>query len=222
MKLVLASLSLCSFVFCQSVAIQDLNDPKRGRLKGSVEDEFGRPLAGAKVTASPPGALAAILPNTETDAEGHFALAGLLPGQTYVQASKEKDFYPDAQWNFWDRQGAAEVKVLVGAEISGISLRVRPCARLEINAVDASTGDAIQDFTVRLERDGAPDRSVSGTTWNNLWLVPTTPIRVMVSANGYRSAWYGEDGPARQVVSIMLAPRQNFSITVRLRRTDKI
>jgi hypothetical protein len=212
---------LCSFVFSQSVAIQDLNDPKRGRLKGSVEDEFGRPLAGAKVTARPSGALAAIVPNTETDAEGHFALAGLLPGQTYFQASKEIDFYPDARSNFWDRQGAAEVKVPVGAEISGISLQVRPCARLEINAVDATTGDAIQGFTVRLELDGAPDRWVSGATPNNLWLLPTAPIRVMVAANGYQSAWYGEAGPSGQVVPIVLAPRQNFSITVGLRPTAK-
>lgn len=221
MKPVFASLCLCSFVFCQSVAIQDLNDPKRGSLKGSVEDEFGRLLAGAKVTARPPGAFAGKLPNTETDGEGHFVLAGLAPGQTYVQASKEEDFYPDAQSYFWDRQGAAEVKVPVEAEVSGILLQVRPCARLEINAVDATTGAAIQVFTVRLERDGAPDRSVSGATWNNLWLVPTAPIRVMVSANGYQSAWYGEDGPTRQVVPIVLAPRQNFSITVWLRPTAK-
>jgi hypothetical protein len=80
----------------------------------------------------------------------------------------------------------------------------------------------IQDFTVRLELDGAPDRRVSGATRNNLWLVPTNPIRVMVSANEYRSAWYGEADPTRQAVLIMLALRQQFSITMRLRPTAKI
>jgi hypothetical protein len=211
------------FLFCQSVAIQDLNDPTRGRVAGLVEDEAGRPLAGARVTATPRGVpLAAILPNTETDAYGHFDLAGLLPRETDVQASKEEDFYPDARSNFWDRQGVAEVRVPVGAEVSGILLQVRPCACLEIKAFDATSGDAIQGFTVRLELDGAPNRWVSGATQHNLWLVPTAPIRVIVSANGYRSAWYGENGPTRQVVPIVLAPRQHFSITVRLRPTTKI
>jgi len=216
MKRALASLWVCSFAFCQTVAIQDLNDPKRGRLAGMVEDEAGRPLAGAKVTATPPGPIAARLPNTVTDAEGHFALAGLLPGKTYVQASKEEDFYPDALFGLWDPQGTAVVEVPLGGEVAGIVLQVRPCASLEIKAADAITGDTIQHLTVRLERDGEPNRWVSGSAKNNVWLVPTAPIRVMVSARGYQSAWYGEDGPTGQAEPIVLAPRQQFIITVLL------
>src|SRR5260370_33223574 len=85
---------LCALAFAsggagQSVAIQDLSDPHRGRLAGVVQDERGQPVAGVTIRAMPPGAIAGKLPNTRTDAPGRFALAGLLPGHTYLNASQE-------------------------------------------------------------------------------------------------------------------------------------
>ena len=115
MKLIVVRSLLCTSAFVsavavQSVAIQDVSDPHRGRLAGVVQDERGQPLAGVTVRATPPGAIAGILPNTRTDTRGRFALAGLLTGHTYLSASKEEAFYPDTWGNFWDAQGSAEVE----------------------------------------------------------------------------------------------------------------
>jgi hypothetical protein len=105
--------------------IQDLSDSKRGRLSGEVRDERGNPVPNAIVKATPHGViLMTIVPNTRTDAQGRFVLAGLLPVQTHLSAGKEEDFYPDAWSNFWDDPGAAEVEVPAGGEVSGLTIKL--------------------------------------------------------------------------------------------------
>ena len=95
-----SSLLLCGSLFSQrTVPIQDPSDPQRARVSGTVLNERAQPVPGITVTATPPGAIAAKLPGTQTDANGRFALAGLIPGHTYVHAFDEKAFYPDAAWN---------------------------------------------------------------------------------------------------------------------------
>jgi hypothetical protein len=110
-----SSVLLCDSVFSQrTVPIQDPSDPQRARVSGTVLNERAQPVPGITVTATPPGAIGAKLPRTQTDANGRFALAGLIPGHTYVHAFDEKAFYPDAAWNFWDGQGVAEIELASG------------------------------------------------------------------------------------------------------------
>jgi hypothetical protein len=220
-KLIFLGLLLCRLISAQ-IPIQDLSDPNRGRLSGVVLDELGKPLPGMVVTATPPGPIAAILPNTRTDSQGHFALAGLVPGHTGVMAGNEGAFYPQARSNFWDGQGAAQVEVPIGGEISGIQLTVRPVGRLEVRAINTDTGLAIDLIDVRIERDGAPDRWMEGGTLGNWWLVPTAPIRFRVRANGFQPAWYGaSDGSMEKSVPITLTPRQILVVQVPLHPLPK-
>ncbi len=73
--------------------MQDARDPTRARLSGIVPDELNRPATGITVTATPPGAVFGVVPTTQTDASGAFALAGLLPpGDTRIDAFKESAF----------------------------------------------------------------------------------------------------------------------------------
>src|ERR1017187_4358074 len=127
------------------VAIQDPSDPQRGRVSGLVEDEHGQPLAGATVKATPIGVmLATALPNTRTNTQGRFALAGLVPGKMYLHASKEDGFYPDTSFNLWNRgQGSAKDDVPAGGEIAGFFFKFPPAARLNVKAIDSVTGATI-------------------------------------------------------------------------------
>ena len=180
----------------------------------------GRHAAGVTVKAAPlgGGTLATVLPHTRTDANGRFALAGLLAGRTYVNAYDEQAFYPDASSNFWDGQGGAEIELPVGGEVSDIVLRLTPVGRLEIKARNAVTGEIIGQTGARLERDGAPNRCMSGGRQGNWWLVPTAPIRLLVMAGaGFQPAWYGGDGSFEKSVPITLARRQVFTARVSLR-----
>ena len=220
----LSKSTLLLLLFCASAvpqgaaAIQDPSDPRRGRLSGLVEDENGQPLAGATVKATPPGILAAIVPNTLTDGNGRFGLAGLIPGHTYLQARKEDAFYPDTGGNLWNSgQGSAEVDVPVGGEISGILLRVSPAARIEVKATDAVTGATIDYISVHIERDGSRERFISTGRKGNSVLVPTDPIRLRFDANGYESAWYTQGNSYGPAV-LRRAPRQVLTVTIRLRQ----
>jgi hypothetical protein len=203
-------------LLAQSVAIQDPSDPLRARLLGIVLNERGQPAVGVTVQATPPGPLAARLPHTQTDVEGRFALAGLLPGHTYVNAFDEEAFYPNATLNFWDQQGAAEIELPVGQEVSGIILTVRPVGRLEVKARNAASGADVDQITIRLERDGAPNRWLEGSKQGNWWLVPTVPVRLCVSANGFEPTWYGGNGSFPGSMPITVTPRQIFTATVSL------
>ena len=201
----------------QTVAIQDSADPLRARLSGIVLNEQGQPAANVTVQATPPGPIFGILPHTQTDAEGQFAFAGLLPGHTYVNALNEEAFYPDASSNFWDREGAAEVELPVAKEVSGVVLTLKPVSRLEVKARNAETGADIDQIYIRLERDGAPNRSIGGGRLGNWWLAPTAPIRLCVSAKGFEANWYGGDGSFSRSTPITLMPRQAFTAIVSLR-----
>jgi len=212
-----AVLFLLVQLFAQTVAIQDPTDPRRARLSGIVLNERAQPAVGVTVNATPPGPLGTMLPHTQTDAEGRFALVGLLPGHTYVNAFDEKAFYPFASSNFWDGQGMAEIELPVGGEVSGIILRLKPVGRLEVRARNAASGTAIEEIAIKLERDGEPKRWTSGTKMGDWWLVPTAAVRLCVQAKGFMAAWYGWDGSFARSMPITLAPREVFVATVYLR-----
>ena len=200
-----------------TIAIQDPSDPHRGRLSGVVLDERARPARGVTVKATPPGPIGAVLPHTQTDAKGRFALDGLLPGHTYVNAFNEEHFYADASSNFWDGQGAAEVELPVGGEVSGIVLKLTPAGRLHVAAKSATDQAVIGQIGVRLERDGAPSRWMTSSKLGNWWLVPTAPILLCVEAEGFQAAWYGRDGSFDHSVPITLTPNRVFRAMVSLR-----
>ncbi len=217
MKLMFFWLLPCVLLSAQT-PIQNFSDPNTGRLSGVVLDERGQRLSGVLVTATPPGPIAGILPNTRTDSQGHFELAGLIPGHTWVGASKEDVFYPNVRSNLWDDQGSIKVEVPVGGEISGIQLTVKPAGRLEVRAINADTGSAIDLVNMRIERFDASNRSEEGGRLGNWWLVPTSPIRLRVGANGFQPAWYGaSDGSMEKSVPITLSPRQILVVQVSLR-----
>ena len=211
----------CGLLSAQ-IPIQNFSDPNRGRLSGVVLDERGQPLPGILVKATPPGPIAGILPNTRTDSQGHFELAGLIAGQTWVAASKEDAFYPIVRSNLFDGQGSTKVEVPVGGEISGIQLTVKPAGRLEVRAINADTGDAIDVIDMRIERFDASNRREEGGRLGNWWLVPTAPIRLRVGANGFQPAWYGaSDGSMDKSVPITLSARQILVVEVSLHPLPK-
>jgi len=200
------------------IAIADASDPDRGRLSGIVLDERAQAAPGMTVQACNTGyPIQGMLPSTHTDAKGHFALVGLLPGHTYVNAYNEPAFYPDASSNFFDEDGMAWVELPTGGEISDIVLKLKPAARLHVKARNAVTQAPIGQIVVSLERDSERNRSMGGGKLGDLWLVPTAPIRLCVTAESFQAAWYGGDGTFQRSVPITLAARQVFTAMVSLR-----
>jgi|ERR1035438_3313244 hypothetical protein len=214
MKFVPMWVLFCGSLLAQdTVAMQDLSDPSRARISGVVLDERAQPAAGVTVQARPPGPIQGVLPHTETDGNGRFALAGLLPGHTYVSAFNEKAFFPDADFGPWDRQGVIEIELPASEEVSHIVFRLEPVGRLEIEARDAVTGALIEHPDVIWEVVGAPNRIFGGHSMDNSWLAPTAPIQVCVVAEGYRATYLGRSSSFMSSAPITLKPRQVFIAT---------
>ena len=157
-----------------------------------------------------------IVPNTRTDGQGRFALAGLLPVPTHLNAGKEEAFYPDTSLDLWDDTGSAEVEIPAGGEVSGLTIKLTPAGRLNVRAKNAFTGEPVDAITVYLERVGSPNRSISGSSLGNSWLVPTAPVRVRVQARGFQPTWYGADGTIERSEAITLSPRQTLTVVIAL------
>jgi hypothetical protein len=155
-----------------------------------------------------------VLPHTQTDVSGRFALVGLLPGHTYVNAFDEEAFYPKAASNFWDGEGAAEVELPSGEEVSGIVLTLKPVGRLEVKAITTDSGIAVDHISVRLERDGEPTRWISASSMGNSWLIPTAAVRLCVQAEGFFPSWYGSDGSFVRSKPITGKPREILTAVV--------
>jgi hypothetical protein len=157
-----------------------------------------------------------------------------MEGLVSVVASNEDAFYPEPFSNIWDGRRSALVEVPSGGQATGIVLVLEPAGRLEVIAKNAATGDVIDRINVHIERDGEPSRSMGGMrgSWSsvggrleankpaNWWMVPTEPIRVCVTAEGFESAWYGADGSFGRSVPLKLSPHQIFTATVSLRPLD--
>ena len=191
--------------------------PYRGRLSGVVLNERAQPAPDVIVQAANlDRPFMGQLPWTQTDAKGRFALTGIPPGHTYVNAFNEKAFYPNASSNFWDGQGAAEVELPVGGEVSGIVLKLSSVGRLQVKAKNAVTGAGIDSLGVSLERDGASNRWMGGGTVDDSWLVPTVPVRFCVKKEGFQAAWYGGDGSFEKSLPITVAPRRVVTAMVPL------
>jgi hypothetical protein len=216
-----------SCVFCglllsqKSVPIQDPSDPQRSRVSGIVLNERSQPVAGITVQASPPGSVFGVLPHTQTDVNGRFALVGLPPGHTYVNAFDEEAFYPNARSNFWDGEGAAEVELPSGGEASGIVLTLKPVGRLDVKATTTDSGTAVDHIGIRLEREGEPTRWISGSAMGNWWLIPTAAVRLCVQAKGFVPTWYAWDGSFVRSKPITVKPRETLTAVVWLRPVPK-
>ena len=221
-KAIVFSCLFCGLLLSQkSVAIQDPSDPQRSRVSGIVLNERAQPVAGITVQASPPGPIFGVLPKTQTDGSGRFVLVGLPPGHTYVNAFDEEAFYPNAASNFWDGEGAAEVELRSGGEVSGIVLTLKPVGRLEVKATTTDRGTAVDHIAVRLEREGEPTRWISGSSMGNSWLIPTAAVRLCVQAEGFFPTWYGSDGSFVRSKPITGKPREILTAVVWLTPVPK-
>jgi len=210
MKFTISYLLLCGSLSAQMTApMVDASDSRRGRISGIVLDERAQAVPGITVRAN--GLHFGFVPQTQTDASGYFFVAGVYPGRTLVNAFDEENFYPDALPALWDREGVVEVDVLPGQEVTGVLLALKPGGgRLIVNAVNAETGASIRNISALIERAGEPDRWIDANRAGNWWLVPTSPVRICISAEGFRPSWYGRDGSFAQSIPIRVSVRDVF------------
>ncbi len=186
----------------------DLDTVARAGISGTVRDEQGGAIEGARVcaTGSSPDLGSDLFRNPTcagTDAEGHYALEGLLPVSFVVQASApsfQPEIWtppnePDASWQarrIWLEPGERREAIDLVLEDGGVRVAgvVKDLAGGTIEGAWVSAGPAIATSAV----DGAFE----------LWTAPQ-PVYVAAWADGYARGGHQSAAP-NEGVEIFLTP----------------
>jgi len=99
-------------VGCLGVAVPAAgqSDDRSGTIRGTVLNENGEPVAGARVDARFFGkSVGMVVPMAQTGKDGRFLIAHLQMDEYSVSARKEEEGYPDMHWAFYS-QGMARTQ----------------------------------------------------------------------------------------------------------------
>jgi hypothetical protein len=189
--------------------------PAVGAAEGVVvEDETGKPIAGASVYCVPcENFQPAKRPSAMSDSQGRFRLQGLpLFPEIVLSAYKESDGYPYDPIDFFRTSDRAfpNAKIKRGSTTSGVTIRLTRAAVLELNVSDSEgTRINVENWELGFTRE---DHREYGPYWvspSQSMLVPAAPFRFTLEVMGHRP-WSSE----------VLTPKSGevVSLTVRLDR----
>lgn len=165
----------------------------QGTITGTVVDETGKPLAGAKVHITERDRLVGhrLIQSYETDASGCFRISDVPWGTYFVLAAKEGAGYPDPEGTFYSDNVAPTVTLAEGLPSADLIVKLGPKAGvLELGPVtDSATGKAIPLASVTVRRASDPNLFISASVTQRRLLIPAlTDVLIEISADGYE-AW---------------------------------
>jgi hypothetical protein len=189
-----------------------------GTIRGTVLDEKGNALAGARVhlERTDINVVHSSPRFVETDSRGGFVIQRVPWGSYEVLAGKEEAGYPDTLGNFY-RNGPPPTAVLTRLTASAeVTIQLGPkAATLKLASVtDATTGkDLSVTGVITVGRANTPHSSLQTSTTQQTLLVPSlTPVSVRIAVPGYKT-WPAENQPERVV---NLQPGEVLGLQARL------
>lgn len=182
-----------------------------GSITGTVLDEKGNPVSGAKVHVMPADRpFKGIKKFFETDDRGEFKIGNLSYGEYRVFAEKREDGYADMGWAFFSNNVFPTAILSSMNPTADVLVRVPPKAgTLKCSVTDAATGQLL-DPQVTLRRAENPNYFFSARTEPKFnVLVPSgVPVLVEISAPGYL--------PWRHPRNVKLEPGESLQLDVKL------
>jgi hypothetical protein len=136
----------------------------QGTITGTVVDETGRPLAGAKVHIAEKRFVAhRVIRFYEADSGGRFRIADVPWGTYVIMAGKDSAGYADTTFAFYSGEAVPTVTLAPEFSSADVILRLGPRAGvLDLSSVtDAITGKNISLASVTLRRAESPDLYIS-------------------------------------------------------------
>jgi hypothetical protein len=161
-----------------------------GKIVGTVQDEKGAALPGAKVNALPLDGRpqGAGIRYVETDAGGRFVIDRLPWGKYSVFAMKQEAGYPDMEPSFYSAGTKIPVAVITpAAPVAAVSIQFGPRAAIVSGTVsDSATGAPINAFFALVRTRNKEDwLSISAPSSYRLLVPALTDIEFSVTAPGY-------------------------------------
>jgi hypothetical protein len=150
--------SLTVLLFAPNIAAQT-----GGSIIGTVQDEAGNPVSGAKVRADPmdrPSGGSAVR-DVQTDADGHFRIDHLDWGKYKLFAKKEESAYPDTYWSFYSGDALLVATLSPLAPVADIRIPLGPKAGILKGIVRNSITGAPLSAGFKLSRVDDSNRWIS-------------------------------------------------------------
>jgi hypothetical protein len=193
---------------------QHSNEP--AIVSGQVLDAQGLPVANAKISIFPMGAVSGGLPSALTDKEGRYRLVSPPFGETWFSAVKETAGYPDTNALLFAPEIDDRPKVLLGPG-TRLTLDIHlgpPDGILDGIITDATTKTKIGNAHITLQRE-SPKSIYSGSLppdGHFLFALPPAPIEISITANGYLPWKYNDAQTGSDKLTLMNSNRRTLSV----------
>lgn len=167
------------------------NAQEKGSIRGTVVDEAGAPVAGAKVNASPLGGWRIIraIRYVSTDAEGRFLIDGLEFGRYAVFAMKEEASYPNMSSSFYSNNVFPSAVIAPSSPSQELQIQLGPKAGAITGSITNSVNGAPINAGFQLTRAASPDKWLGTSAPPNyrILLPSSTDVLIEVSAPGFKN-----------------------------------
>lgn len=200
-----------------------------GTIRGTVVNEDGNPIAGAKVSAIPVDVpLNGFQREVPSDGAGRFTLVNLQRGRYRVFTRKEADGYADTSWAIHDNGKVPIVEISATAPTVDVEVRIGPkAATLTGTITDAVTGRPVVDPRIRIWRwtDGV-DRDTEFAATNigsdyRFLIPPGKEVGVEFSASGYEPWSYCGESNGDKPFPLSLPSGAAKTLNIKLRPLPK-
>lgn len=179
-----------ALLFCTLSCGIGTDAQQAGKIIGTVLDEKGIPLTGAKVNVLPLDGRpqGSGVRYVETDIEGRFVIDRLSWGRYSVFAMKQQDGYPDMEPSFYSAGTKIPVATIAPtAPVASVSIHLGPPAAIITGSIsDSITGAPVNAFFRLARMNNAEDWLSTSVPSTYRVLVPAvTDIAFSVTAPGY-------------------------------------
>jgi hypothetical protein len=217
----------CLAVMSVSVAFaQERRQPPTGTITGTVIDEAGKDVAGARIHVLPtdgrmPGHFVRYV---ESDKDGHFEMEHLEFGTYRVFTMNEEEAYPDTSSAIYDNGIVTECELRPESPKASRFVSIGPKAGTITGVIaDITTGKTISTAGIRIWRwDNEKHYLDSSTEPEYRILVPANVATgIEIHAPGYQTWRHVSAGGSSESSPLLLKPGERLRFDVELRPLEK-
>jgi Carboxypeptidase regulatory-like domain len=202
-------------------------------IRGTVMDDSGAPVAGAKVHAErtdvPSGGAVRFV---ETSSDGVFVLDQLEHGAYAVFASKESDGYPETAFAFYGVVARNRVQLSAAAPVATTVIHLEKAGRIHGVVRNRVNGKPLQAALTLKRLDYGYDLQTGIGPEFDILLPAATDVSVEVSAQGFktwRHGGYGTAPPtpvnlasgAQMRMDVLLTPEKTQGVVYEIRFPER-
>jgi hypothetical protein len=207
-------------VAAASVVLVGHEQEPTGAVTGTVVDELGSPVEGAKVHAEPLDRTprAGSVSYVTTDAGGAFSIDRLQFGSYRVDAMKPADGYANVSFEFHNNGRQPKLTLSSSTPKAAVLVVVGPKAGAITGPVsDAATGKPV-NATFHMWRISRPEVSYAeaATSPCSVLVPPGVEVGLEVLAQGYEPWYYPGDGVFPYSKSLKLKSGEKLEVDIKL------